>query len=111
MDYVKKGFAEQLSDINFKKAYIKQVYHTFMDEKVKVILIFFIASIIIGVVSDLLLAFAFSRFFGGNPGSQTASIAAPFMASGIASGALTILLLLYPVVKKADRSHNWEDFR
>ncbi|MEM0155130.1 MAG: hypothetical protein QW597_00815 [Thermoplasmataceae archaeon] len=82
-----------------------------MDEKIKIILIFFIASVIIGVVSDLLLAYSFARFFGGNPGSQTAAVAAPFMASGIASGALTILLLIYPVFKKADRSHNWEDFR
>lgn len=82
-----------------------------MDEKVFVILIFFIVSVVIGVISDFLLGYAFSQFFGGDPGSQTAAIAAPYMATGIASGAFTILLLVYPVVKKADRSHNWEDFR
>ena len=82
-----------------------------MDEKVSRILIFFIVSVVIGIISDLILAYAFTSFFGGNPGSQTATIAAPYMATGIASGAFTILLLLYPVFKKADRSHDWEDFR
>lgn len=82
-----------------------------MQEKVKIIAIFFTVSVIIGIISNFILSFAFSSFFAGDPGQQTEVVAAPFMATGIASGAFTILLLFYPVVKFGDRTHTWEDYK
>ncbi|MFG1519853.1 MAG: hypothetical protein AAE977_05200 [Thermoplasmataceae archaeon] len=72
---------------------------------------FFIAAVIIGVIFDFILLYHFSLFFGSNIGSDAAPFISAFMATGIASGAFTISLVLYPVFRKEDKTYKWEDFR
>lgn len=82
-----------------------------MDGKVKMILIFFTVSVIIGIIADFALAVVFSTYFAGDPGQQTAAVLPPYLSMGFGAGAFSILLLLYPVHKLRDRTNNWEDFR
>ncbi|MGC8506041.1 MAG: hypothetical protein ACP5NK_04970 [Thermoplasmata archaeon] len=72
---------------------------------------FFIGAVIIGVIFYFILMYHFSLFFGSNIGSDSAPIISAYMATGIASGAFTISLVVYPIFKKTDKTYNWEDFK
>ncbi len=82
-----------------------------MHKNTKLLTMFGLVSVIVGFVSYYILAYAFSNFFVGNPGTTTAYNAAYFVATGIGVGFFTIGSLIYPVYKRVDRSHDWEDFR
>lgn len=87
-----------------------------MNHGQKVVTSIFIAAVIIGVVSGLIIYHLYLGFFGGNPGLAELSFIAPFLATGIASAAFTIMLLLYPVIKKGEKSSSYaaeggEDFK
>lgn len=82
-----------------------------MEGKVKMILIFFTVSVIIGIIADFSMAAIFSTYFAGDPGQQTAAVLPPYLAMGFGAGAFSILLLLYPIHKLRDRTNTWEDFR
>lgn len=82
-----------------------------MHKNTKLLTMFGVVSVVVGFVSYFILAYAFSMFFVGDPGKITAENAAYFVATGIGVGFFTIASLLYPVYKKVDRSHDWEDFR
>lgn len=77
----------------------------------KLILVLFVISAVIGIISGELLFLWMMNFFASQPGIASAYFDAPFIGTGIAAGVFTISLLMYPVIKKADRSHKWEDFR
>lgn len=77
----------------------------------KVMTIFGVISTIVGLISFYVLSYAFSNYFVGNPGKITAENATYFVATGIAVGFFTIAVLIYPVYKHGDRSHDWEDYR
>ncbi len=77
----------------------------------KIMTIFGAISTIVGFVSFYILSYAFSNFFVGEPGKITAENATYFVATGIAVGFFTIAMVIYPVYKKGDRSHTWEDYR
>ncbi len=72
---------------------------------------FFIAAVIAGIVSDILLTIFLRAYEATTQGQLEATYGSPVFAAGIASGIFTILLLFYPVFTKGDRSHEWEDFR
>lgn len=82
-----------------------------MHAATKIMVILGAISTIVGVISFYILSYAFSNFFVGNPGKITAENATSFVATGIAVGFFTIAMIIYPVYKKGDRSHEWEDFR
>ena len=79
------------------------------DQRVVVSLL--IVGVIVGIASDFLLSFLLTGFFAGDPGLQAERILAPYMATGIATAFFTITMLFYPVYKKGDKTHNWEDYR
>lgn len=68
-----------------------------------------------GIAYYLLPSFLKVNFLTGyeatTQGQIEATYASPLYGAGIASGVFTSLLLFYPVFKKGDRSHQWEDFR
>jgi hypothetical protein len=72
---------------------------------------FFIIGVIAAIVSGELLFIWMQTFYGGNPGLQAAYINAPTIGTGIGAGLFSILLLAYPVIKKKDKSYEWDDFR
>lgn len=82
-----------------------------MHSGTKLILGFFVMSVVIGVVSGELLFLWMMSFYASQSAAASAYFDAPFIATGVAAGVFTIALLVYPVIKKGDRSHNWEDFR
>ncbi|WP_393970767.1 hypothetical protein OXIME_000999 [Oxyplasma meridianum] len=79
------------------------------DQRVVVSLL--IVGVIVGVASYFLLSFLMAGFFAGDPGVQAEKILAPYMATGIAVTVFTISMLFYPVYKKGDKTHKWEDYR
>ena len=79
------------------------------DQRVVVSLL--IVGVIVGIASDFLLSFLMTGFFAGDPGVQAESIMAPYVSTGIATGFFTIGMLFYPIYKKGDKTHNWEDYR
>ncbi|EQB69604.1 MAG: hypothetical protein AMDU5_GPLC00003G0154 [Thermoplasmatales archaeon Gpl] len=82
-----------------------------MSKGANVVTIFLIISIIVGIVSSILLTIFLKGYEATTQGQVEATYASPFYGAGIASGIFTSLLLFYPVFKKGDRSHQWEDFR
>lgn len=82
-----------------------------MNHNAMVVSTFFVISVIAGVVSDILLTIFLRAYEATTQGQLEATYGSPVYAAGIASGMFTILLLFYPVFKKGDRSHDWEDFR
>ncbi|MHB1440582.1 MAG: hypothetical protein ACYCSO_06005 [Cuniculiplasma sp.] len=82
-----------------------------MSEGARIVSIFLIISIIVGIVSGILLTWFLAGYEATTQGQIEAVYGSPFYAAGIASGVFTSLLLFYPVYKKGDRSHQWEDFR
>lgn len=77
----------------------------------KLILALFVASAVIGVVSGELLFLWMMNFYASQSGAASAYFDAPFLATGISAGVFTISLLMYPLIKKGDRTNEWEDFR
>lgn len=82
-----------------------------MHRNTKIMTMLGIVSTVVGFVSFYVLSYAFSRFFVGEPGQITAQNATYFVATGIAVGFFTIAMLIYPVYKHGDNSHEWEDYR
>ncbi|MCL4344942.1 MAG: hypothetical protein M1375_00455 [Candidatus Thermoplasmatota archaeon] len=82
-----------------------------MNHNTVVVSAFFLVSVISGIVSDILLTIFLRGYEATTQGQLEATYGSPVYAAGIASGIFTILLLFYPVFKKGDRSHEWEDFR
>ncbi|MCL4350402.1 MAG: hypothetical protein M1414_04725 [Candidatus Thermoplasmatota archaeon] len=82
-----------------------------MDANSKVVSIFLITSIIVGVISNFIFTYALSNFYASTIGQTEAIYESPILAAAVASGMFTILLLYYPVVKKGERDYTGEDFR
>jgi hypothetical protein len=82
-----------------------------MGKDANLVLLFLIISIIVGVISDFLLTWFLNVYLATTQGQIEATYASPFYAAGIASGLFTSFILFYPVYKKGDRTHEWEDFR
>jgi uncharacterized membrane protein YqiK len=77
----------------------------------RLILQFFIIGVIAAIVSGELLFIWMQTFYGGNPGLQASYVNAPTMGTGIGAGLFSILLLVYPVIKKKDKSYEWDDYK
>lgn len=82
-----------------------------MEEKGRLIVTFLVISIAIGIVAYFLLAYLFSIFFSGYPGVAEGQASDPALSAGIASGAFSIMFLMYPVFKFGDRGHEGDDYR
>ncbi len=81
-----------------------------MNHGQQVVLLLFVVSVIIGVISGLIIYHLYSNFYGGNPGLSELDYTSSFLATGIASAAFTIMLVFYPVIKKGVSSGG-DDFK
>ncbi|MGP6220755.1 hypothetical protein [Caldiplasma sukawensis] len=82
-----------------------------MNKNSLVITEFFIVAVVIGIIADLLFTYFLTNFEATTQGQLEATYASPVYAAGVAAGAFTISLLLYPVVKKGTRNYEGEDYR
>lgn len=82
-----------------------------MSKGERLVIQFFIIGVIVAIVSGELLFLWMQTFYGGNPGLSASYSTAPTIGTGIGAALFTILLLAYPVMKKKDKSYEWDDFR
>lgn len=82
-----------------------------MEEKGRLIVTFLVISVVIGVAAYFLLGYLFSIFFSGFPGVAEGKASDPTLSAGIASGAFSIMFLMYPVFKLGDRAPTGDDFK
>ncbi len=82
-----------------------------MSSGARIVMWFFIAGVISAIVSGELIFLFLMSFYGGNPADAAAYSNAPMIGAGIGAGVFSILMLVYPISKKASRSLEWDDFK
>jgi hypothetical protein len=87
------------------------VLTVFMSHDRKVVIYLLVMSIIVGVVFYFIFEYQFTVFFASQNAAQSTPGMAAFLATGMAAGAFTISMLIYPLKSKIDKSYDWEDFK
>lgn len=83
-----------------------------MNEKGRMVVTFLITGVAVGVIVYFLFSYLLATYvYTGYPGLGAVPEISYIMATGFASGAFSILLLMYPIYKFGDRSMEGEDFR